>query len=381
MTRLSARGRLAILSGLALAMAGGPAASQRPIDETPAGDEAEDNAYFFEILAPADEGSGTPEAQALATDGLGLVIYPLIERGGLTDRLAQIKSVINVGGILPRTEQIDVCLIGNNVPDFLAMEVHARQWERDNTWFRFSFRDADGKARRCRGDRSEPIRVSFGPKGSWSRIGTIDARLSAQTMNIDLATIGKSANFPWVVRHEFGHALGLRHEHQNPSSSCDDEIDWEFKAPDVLRKRFGVDSRAITSQFRRLVAFGHDFSDYDPYSVMNYPLPPEIFKTPAGGGQPASQCINPGRAEISRGDLLGVAEYYSRDPAIVQAATQRAFHDLQREIEKSPLTDYDKSALIALLAISYPGLEPSQRVQLLEFMQKYTDYLSVSDEP
>jgi hypothetical protein len=381
MIRLSAPGRLEILSGLALAMASGPAASQGPIDESRVGYESEDDGYFFEILAPADDGPGGATVDGLAGEGLDLVIDPLIARAGMTERLAQFKSVINVGGILPRTEQLEVCLVSGSVPDFLALEAHARQWEADSTWFRFSFRDSAGNARRCRGDRSEPIRISFGPGGSWSRIGTIDARLSLQTMNIDLATIGKSSNFPWVVRHEFGHALGLRHEHQNPSSSCDDEIDWDFRAPEVLRARFGVDPGTIRSQFRRLVAFGHDFSAYDPLSVMNYPLPREIFKAPPGGGEPASQCINPRRTDISRDDLLGVAEYYSRNTAVAQAAAQRAFHDLQREIENSPLTDYDKSALIALLAVSYPGLETSERARLLEFRQKYTDYLSAIKHP
>ena len=29
-----------------------------------------------------------------------------------------------------------------------------------------------------------------------------------------------------TVLHEFGHALGLHHAHQNPESSCEDEFDF-----------------------------------------------------------------------------------------------------------------------------------------------------------
>lgn len=32
--------------------------------------------------------------------------------------------------------------------------------------------------------------------------------------------------FARVVYHEFGHALGLAHEHQHPHDNCTDEIDW-----------------------------------------------------------------------------------------------------------------------------------------------------------
>ena len=66
------------------------------------------------------------------------------------------------------------------------------------------------------------IRISFAEKGfSWSTVGT-----DALTVGRDEATM----NYGWlepdtelreyqrVVRHEFGHALGMIHEHQNPTA-------------------------------------------------------------------------------------------------------------------------------------------------------------------
>ena len=69
------------------------------------------------------------------------------------------------------------------------------------------------------------VRISFQYDGSWSVIGT-----DCQTLSIDQPTM----NYGWldrqtaddevrrVVLHEFGHALGLIHEHQNPGG----EIKW-----------------------------------------------------------------------------------------------------------------------------------------------------------
>jgi serralysin len=77
---------------------------------------------------------------------------------------------------------------------------------------------------------SAEIRISFVPgDGSWSYLGT-DAKNIPKT--------DATMNFGWidehsdetelrsVVLHEFGHALGLIHEHQNPNKG----IAWNHKA-------------------------------------------------------------------------------------------------------------------------------------------------------
>ena len=70
------------------------------------------------------------------------------------------------------------------------------------------------------------VRIAFIPKiGSWSLIGTdcLSTQPSKQTMNfawLDAAT----------VIHEFGHAIGMIHEHQNPRGNT---IQWNV--PKVLQ--------------------------------------------------------------------------------------------------------------------------------------------------
>lgn len=63
------------------------------------------------------------------------------------------------------------------------------------------------------------IRISFDPNGgAWSYIGTDVKKVTSATMN--LGWIGRD-----VILHEFGHTLGLYHEHQNPNGG----ICWNEK--------------------------------------------------------------------------------------------------------------------------------------------------------
>lgn len=73
------------------------------------------------------------------------------------------------------------------------------------------------------------IRISFRQKGSWSVIGTTCKHVpqNEPTMNFGWLTPGiGDAEARGVILHEFGHALGLIHEHQNPKMP----IEWNREA-------------------------------------------------------------------------------------------------------------------------------------------------------
>lgn len=73
------------------------------------------------------------------------------------------------------------------------------------------------------------IRVSFSHDGSWSYLGTDCKRIDppAPTMNFGwLDSETEEAELRRVVLHEFGHALGLTHEHLNPVNP----ISWDRDA-------------------------------------------------------------------------------------------------------------------------------------------------------
>ncbi|MDX0840011.1 hypothetical protein GOD96_29335 [Sinorhizobium medicae] len=75
------------------------------------------------------------------------------------------------------------------------------------------------------------IRVAFqsGARGGyWSHVGTnsIDRNLvggnpGEASLNLDSFDRSLPADWQAVTLHEFGHALGFQHEHQNPTGGCD----------------------------------------------------------------------------------------------------------------------------------------------------------------
>src|SRR5260370_1422635 len=76
-----------------------------------------------------------------------------------------------------------------------------------------------------RKDGDTEVRISFKYQGSWSVIGTTCREVAKDqpTMNYGwLNADTPELEYQRVVLHEFGHAIGLVHEHQNPSGG----IEW-----------------------------------------------------------------------------------------------------------------------------------------------------------
>jgi hypothetical protein len=112
------------------------------------------------------------------------------------------------------------------------------------------------------------IRVTFDPNdGAWSYLGT-DCRSIPRgepTMNLGFQDGGTSA-------HEFGHAIGLAHEHQNPQGG----IQWN--EAEVIRDLSGPPNYWTVEQIRHNVLNKYSLdqirgTDFDPDSIMLYPFP------------------------------------------------------------------------------------------------------------
>jgi serralysin len=120
------------------------------------------------------------------------------------------------------------------------------------------------------------IRISFDRPGSWSVIGTTCLKVKSQsepTMNFGwLKPDSAQEDVDRVVLHEFGHALGLIHEHQNPNNP----IQWDRDAviadlnngknpwtlPQIEQNMFQAYNRTETNS-----------SKFDAQSIMLYPIP------------------------------------------------------------------------------------------------------------
>ncbi|HEX8224272.1 MAG TPA: hypothetical protein VF605_10700 [Allosphingosinicella sp.] len=127
------------------------------------------------------------------------------------------------------------------------------------------------------------IRISFAYAGSWSVIGTSCKNVpkGQPTMNFGWLEPGVTdEEAERVILHEFGHALGLIHEHQNPLGS----INWN--KPAVYQDLSGPPNNWARDKIDRNM-----FETYppqkirgtatDPSSIMMYPIPASWVNPPS----------------------------------------------------------------------------------------------------
>ena len=123
------------------------------------------------------------------------------------------------------------------------------------------------------------LRVSFAEEGfSWSTVGTdaLTVSRTQPTMNYGWLEPGTATReYQRVVRHEFGHALGMIHEHQNPDALG--KIPWDkpkvyayyaqqgWTREDVDANIFDVYDEDMTN-----------FTTFDPRSIMQYAIPESL---------------------------------------------------------------------------------------------------------
>ena len=159
---------------------------------------------------------------------------------------------------------------------------------------------------------SADIRVSFESGcGHFSYIGTrcIRAAPEMPTMNLDPIEIneaclnGNPTRFRQIVLHEFGHALGCIHEHQQPAMS----IQWDEDA--VFNYYRGLPNKWSDAEIRHnvleLFKAGKYSTRIDSESIMLYGVPPELTKDRIGfeGGK-----------DLSEGDIKFIQECYPKSP-------------------------------------------------------------------
>jgi serralysin len=137
-------------------------------------------------------------------------------------------------------------------------------------------------------DKDADIQIAFRQgDGSWSYIGTDANTISPgePTMNFgwfDQTTTNEE--FSRTTKHEFGHALGLIHEHQNPAGG----INWNKEAvyKDLSGPPNNWDRQTIDHNiFERYSKTITQYTDVDPRSIMTYHLPAHWIKDKMSFGE------------------------------------------------------------------------------------------------
>ncbi|WP_417721877.1 hypothetical protein [Salipiger sp.] len=204
---------------------------------------------------------------------------------------------------------------------------------------------ADGSFRRwseADTDHAADIRVSFDKRGNFSLVGTdsidgsvgdafgtVGGRPGQTSLNLGGFAVKRPAGWRGTVLHEFLHALGFHHAHQNMRGPCQAAFRWEDdegyqpcrdgvgryisdrdgRRPGIYTYLAGypnhwdrakVDRNLKTEEDPAVIA-----GPFDPASVMLYRFPPLFYRTtpsacaPVGDGQ-----------TLSEGDIRGLQLLY-----------------------------------------------------------------------
>ncbi|MFM2422735.1 MAG: hypothetical protein RL291_1265 [Pseudomonadota bacterium] len=181
--------------------------------------------------------------------------------------------------------------------------------------------------RSCDVTQPSDIRVSFVSSFvSRSAIGTraLDLRPGVPTMTIHTSTFGVAVTKAPQARldlfiHEFGHALGLPHEHQHPASPCAEELAFPALCPGEYERGKPNDphSMRINARVNLFAAQRAPILDpdparlvpYDVRSVMHYRFPSTALK-----GGTNSACFTSESRTLSDGDRAKMEILYPADP-------------------------------------------------------------------
>lgn len=178
------------------------------------------------------------------------------------------KAAVFIDAQWQKGEVISISFLDGSEALQNRVEAVAQKWiDRTGADLTFNFRKDPNHA--------TDIRISFRQKGSWSLLGRY-ARLrtdrSVPTMNFGwLRDNSTDLEVQEVVLHEFGHALGLIHEHQSPEA----DIPWD--KPKIFAELSGPPNNWDDETIEHNMFAAYDRSEvkttpFDEDSIMLYPI-------------------------------------------------------------------------------------------------------------
>lgn len=161
---------------------------------------------------------------------------------------------------------IKVSLNGSTLAIRNKVIQYAKEWEKYAN-IKFNF---------VTNDRTASIRVSFIEDGrSWSYLGTDVKYIPRDSATMQYGWFTSETDdseFSRTVLHEFGHALGLIHEHQHPLN----KIPWDKPAVYAYYAGYWTQAEVDSYLFAKENISQTNYSAYDPSSIMHYSVPEEL---------------------------------------------------------------------------------------------------------
>jgi hypothetical protein len=144
--------------------------------------------------------------------------------------------------------------------------------------------------------------------------------------NCDIRDLRRRAD----ILHEFGHALGMEHEHQYPH--C--QADWKYGVLGLTQK---WDQKTVESNYKRLDTSDRNvvFTGYDPKSIMHYPVDPGD----TNNGVP----YVPFDTVLSDGDKKFLMCHYASDSISEPKSSPKLSPKPERKLKLKPITPKTKN--------------------------------------
>lgn len=130
----------------------------------------------------------------------------------------------------------------------------------------------------ARSKEEADVRITFAPGGSWSHIGTQALSVPPKEPTMQLGWLTEDTDdeeLAQVVWHEFGHVMGLLHEHQSPVNGVQWDRDRVY-AFYMGYPNYWSKAQVDINVFQKYTQELTQYTTFDPKSIMLYPIPEEF---------------------------------------------------------------------------------------------------------